>query len=1456
MVSAATFAEQLTFGMERELEYLGHITPALHLVPLARRTFVSADETHIRVWGPQGDIAKTTFPLNRRSMVCSMTYCPAFSLVLTAEVDMTVKAYSADHLDVLEIFSLEQARKQQGEKVSGRSSSKVTAIACMPQSQFVLLGGERGCEMWQLVKSAVRRQASAVRLEFHLNIKLIRQVCELNVLDIVVSPTEQQRVIIWGKERLIIFDMDLKQLASCPSPHGAEPTRCACVHEVSIIDTAMLTGGADGAVNYWSIQAKRADTDDVLAVDESSTVRLDHSFQGHIRPVEMVCFYHKLERNQRQRLAVSFARDGKLKVWSLETFSNVYTLDFSLLDARASVFPLAPHYLAVSSAQSTGDSQRQRATVALMRFSAHVATPYATTNHSPVVQIAQPPIPPDLGPSLDSLRGVPLQTCNGTVIVSEDMAIRVIDGFAGRLISTLPPPPHSKVQVLRAFICPMWQLLVLWLSTQEIAIFFIPQATAKKGSDMKEEVNSDSHGDAARRNKSSTTPLLIRRFSILEVTAEVLDKDLSKEVFMNVTLYNGTPLPAADTLVRAGFVTRDAVCAPFGAPNDWYLVVGSKLGTLQAFRIGQILADTPIWERLAVHLPPGAWSSERFPPSEPLRERSSRADSRLVQIEREHAEAMELARVPGQKPFPRGAMPLRLHGRWQGHNYPINIIESASDRLLTLDGKHILKIWKARDMSCTFQYQMSEYVCHTPYLRLEMLPQDPRPSRLRPANWATAEATSAEPASARSLFHRGSVARKAANRTPSPPDGRGGIPALVIAGLVVGTASGSLLLVAAQQRPGSSSPKAARSECAEVLQSLSTHGDAVLQVDHLYPLDVFVSAGKDNVVKIWSGNLALLREIAFPQHLTCVAFKRDLEMNPAKGHGDIMVGFAAHVEQVALSCWARGLERTLGTLVDETHGQEAAHEEEDDPFCFDGEGVATTDDIDQLARLFSERLGGGERPKALADVPPRAASASGGTASLGSPEPPADEDPGTEAGLLAVWTADFRGRAAVPIRELVGPPAADVQAGRRSPRDGGGERRQLLDPGDFRMITRAETGYYDWTVTPTTHIDAPRETAIRGIASPSNVAVVTSLGVGHLRGATTHEAPISPRAAAREPASPRAAGEGPASPKPLPPARPNSRSRRPPGRGKAATPAGRPAAASPAHGRPAAASPTASPPEESRPLKPMVAAKSAASVSDQRVAPPLLAGVPAHGSPLPEETFVDRSPTSCGMEDSPLEAWRTKRVGRGMAGINVPRPRQQSEADSSVNPIKALAQRGQLVEIGRVPEDADMLKKFNDKQKAAWRYCRPENLDQVMAHETSVRSDSSCSSRHSQTIWTTTGRMVCRATIPPKEGLPPCAFGLGLPLPYMKPRPPMTRSEFTEKRIIEAAARPPAQPPDLELRSSQFVAVVATAGLQSHWSRGDSSAMSNYRPRSGNQRDRLVGEQEVSVTLRMPLSAR
>ncbi|CAL1166413.1 unnamed protein product [Cladocopium goreaui] len=107
---------------------------------------------------------------------------------------------------------------------------------------------------------------------------------------------------------------------------------------------------------------------------------------------------------------------------------------------------------------------------------------------------------------------------NAAVLVSEDMAIRVYSAKSKALLSTLPPPPNSKVQVLEVFLCPVWQLLILWLSSEEVAIFYVPSAPLEKQSKAEDVVlhNYTGTGEDKVPRSRAATPLLLRRFGIVE----------------------------------------------------------------------------------------------------------------------------------------------------------------------------------------------------------------------------------------------------------------------------------------------------------------------------------------------------------------------------------------------------------------------------------------------------------------------------------------------------------------------------------------------------------------------------------------------------------------------------------------------------------------------------------------------------------------------------------------------------------------------------------------------------------------------------------------------------------------------------------------------------------------------------------------------------------------------------
>eukprot|EP00434_Breviolum_minutum_P021721 symbB.v1.2.019173.t2/scaffold1559.1/size111769/6 len=261
-------------------------------------------------------------------------------------------------LDLVESFALEQARlalrEDKTEKKSGRKASgKVTCLECLSTAgSFILAGSECGCELWQLTKSRERRiNTSKLRgLEYHLQLNLVKQITTEPVYRIVCSA--EQRVIVAGYKTLVVLDNELTLVASCNMPFVCS----AHLHMLSSSQAEMITGMAFDAPG----------TD---AVSDGLCTRLEHTFYGHTRPVEMVCFYNRPEKSISQRFAVSCGLDLRVQVWSLDNFICIYTLDINLSDSKAHVFPISLHLFAVSYTvgSSTGDSQKG-ASVALIRF--------------------------------------------------------------------------------------------------------------------------------------------------------------------------------------------------------------------------------------------------------------------------------------------------------------------------------------------------------------------------------------------------------------------------------------------------------------------------------------------------------------------------------------------------------------------------------------------------------------------------------------------------------------------------------------------------------------------------------------------------------------------------------------------------------------------------------------------------------------------------------------------------------------------------------------------------------------------------------------------------------------------------------------------------------------------------------------------------------------------------------
>jgi len=327
--------------------------------------------------------------------------------------------------------------------------------------------------------------------------------------------------------------------------------------------------------------------------------------------------------------------------------------------------------------------------------------------------------------------------------------------------------------------------------------------------------------------------------------------------------------------------------------------------------------------------------------------------------------------------------------------------------------------------------------------------------------------------------------------------------ALALAGLAVGTAGGGIQLVVF--RGGLAS-----FEEPQQFTSHTSHGAAMVQIDYSWSTKVFASIGRDDVLKLWSETLVLLRDISFPDGLTSVSFRREFSAGDVEGGGDdLLVGFAAHVERMPHESWSRGIPES-GLMLRGRTAEEPARTRR---------GllrVGASDDInDHATYLYSTAASPQPEDPFVARswVMSRLGVNLGGAAHvvtfarrlLGSVReerlPVAPLGHAREGGEVM----DFRGPPVMEVGSLSGRPADWAVVNKTQ---NGSEtqepvvdhqRSQTLDTGDFRALMRGHPHYYDWSVSPNATVDGPRENAIRGSAGLDNVALVTSLGIGHLR---------------------------------------------------------------------------------------------------------------------------------------------------------------------------------------------------------------------------------------------------------------------------------------------------------------------------------------------------------------------
>jgi len=154
-------------------------------------------------------------------------------------------------------------------------------------------------------------------------------------------------------------------------------------------------------------------------------------------------------------------------------------------------------------------------------------------------------------------------------------------------------------------------------------------------------------------------------------------------------------------------------------------------------------------------------------------------------------------------------------------------------------------------------------------------------------------------------------------------------------------------------------------------------------------------------------------------------------------------------------------------------------------------------------------------------------------------------------------------------------------------------------------------------------------------------------------------------------------------------------------------------------------------------------------------------------------------------EDDKKESWRNRRIARGVPRLaDAPKPTLQNIANTEADVAKMLKERGRLTDAPEEASEKNYLGRVGEK-KAEWIYCGTDgNL--MAARRKAMKGLTNVNTDRVVVSWTATGRLRTGLKQPPQKALP--SSYLPQPPEHMRQRPPVTRSEVTEQRLIQATA--------------------------------------------------------------------
>nr|XP_014344404.1 PREDICTED: uncharacterized protein LOC102354946 isoform X2 [Latimeria chalumnae] len=228
-----------------------------------------------------------SFPKYQFNILRKILYCRKFNVYFTLGKDFSLKVYNKDFIETCSIIGFEV--------------HLVKFILFNPASDELITGGMDGVKFWKYARRDRLRIGSTIAMS---NYGLFLRAeyphmgqgwCTSLELDVAM-----QRLYLCCSSNVSCYDTNGKLLLYLPNAH--ETSVLSCIY--SPYSKNYLTGSSDCKIKVWSDKGMELDV-----------------FRGHSRSITSLILHPETSA-----LFISGSMDGTVRLWSLDTMSQIYNL--------------------------------------------------------------------------------------------------------------------------------------------------------------------------------------------------------------------------------------------------------------------------------------------------------------------------------------------------------------------------------------------------------------------------------------------------------------------------------------------------------------------------------------------------------------------------------------------------------------------------------------------------------------------------------------------------------------------------------------------------------------------------------------------------------------------------------------------------------------------------------------------------------------------------------------------------------------------------------------------------------------------------------------------------------------------------------------------------------------------------------------------------------------------------